>query len=148
MAKTFHSGSIKKSIIIKSNQEKVWRTISDIVGLPKWVVDVKSCKFKTKTKRGIGAIREIIFLDGNKIEEHVISWDTNESFSYVAVSGLPLRAYVATITLSKQTKNSTRVIWKSYLNSKKMTQKEFTEFLVFMGTFYQSSLENLKMLLE
>jgi hypothetical protein len=38
--------------------------------------------------------------------------------------------------------------WESYVNSKKMTEKEFLEFLVFMGTFYETSLSNLKEILE
>ncbi|MDO7697459.1 MAG: SRPBCC family protein, partial [Nitrosopumilus sp.] len=36
----------------------------------------------------------------------------------------------------------------SYLNSQKMSEKQFLEFLVFMGSFYEASLENLKTSLE
>ena len=32
--------------------------------------------------------------------------------------------------------------------SKKMSEKQFLEFLVFMGSFYEASLENLKILLQ
>jgi len=64
------------------------------------------------------------------------------------LEGLPLRAYVATISIKNKTKNITEITWQSYLNSKKMSEKQFLEFLVFMGSFYDASLENLKMLLE
>ncbi len=148
MRKSFYSGSVKKSIIVNVSREKVWKNMSNIVGLPKWAANVKSCRFCTTAKHGVGAVRQLTFVDGNKIEEHIISWNNGESFSYVAVSGLPLRAYVATITLDVQKKNQTIITWQSYLNSKKMTQKEFAEFLAFMGVFYQISLENLKALLE
>ena len=148
MKKSFHTGSVKKTIKIKASNEKVWRKISNIVGLPTWVVDVKKTVFLSKNKRGIGAVRLITFADGNEIEEHVIAWKNKEFFTYIATEGLPLRAYVATISIKKKSKYLTELTWQSYLNSKKMSEKQFLEFLVFMGAFYEASLENLKILLE
>ena len=146
--KSFHTGTVKKSIIIKASKQKVWRKISNIVGLPSWLIDVKKTIYLSKKKRGVGAIREITFNDGNTIEEHVVAWQNEEYFTYVATEGLPLRAYVATISIKPKSKNSIQLTWQSYLNSKKMTENEFLEFLVFMGTFYEASLENLKESLE
>ncbi len=145
--KTYYSGTVKKSILIKASRDKVWRKVSNIVGLPEWLIDVKKTVYLSKTKRGVGAIRNITFDDGNQIEEHVIAWDNKKSFSYLAVTGLPLRVYHATISIKPQ-KKSTRVTWQSYFNSKKMTKKEFNEFVSFMGSFYQASLKNLKLKLE
>jgi len=145
---SFHTGSVKKTIKIKTSQNKVWNKISNIVGLPTWVVDVKKTVFLSKNKRGIGAVRLITFADGNEIEEHVIAWKNKEFFTYIATEGLPLRAYVATISIKKKSKYLTELTWQSYLNSKKMSEKQFLEFLVFMGAFYEASLENLKILLE
>lgn len=147
-AKSFHTGTVKKSIIIKAPKQKVWRKISNIIGLPSWLIDVKKTTYLSKKKRGVGAIREITFKDGNTIEEHVVAWQDGEYFTYVATEGLPLRAYVATISIIPKSKNSIQLTWQSYLNSKKMTENEFLEFLVFMGTFYEASLENLKNSLE
>lgn len=147
-AKSFHTGTVKKSIIIKAPKQKVWRKISNIIGLPSWLIDVKKTTLLSKKKRGVGAIREITFKDGNTIEEHVVAWQDGEYFTYVATEGLPLRAYVATISIIPKSKNSIQLTWQSYLNSKKMTENEFLEFLVFMGTFYEASLENLKNSLE
>ncbi len=146
--KASYSGTIKKSILIKASRDKVWRKISNIVGLPEWLVNVKKTVYLSKTKRGVGAIRNITFDDGNQIEEHVVAWDNKKSFSYLAVTGLPLRVYHATISIKPQTAKSTRVTWQSYFNSKKMTKKEFNEFVSFMGSFYQASLRNLKSKLE
>jgi len=145
---SFHTGSVKKTIKIKASQNKVWNKISNIIGLPTWVVDVKKTVFLSKNKRGVGAIRLITFVDGNKIEEHVIAWKNKEFFTYIATEGLPLRAYVATISIKKKSKNLTELTWQSYLNSEKMSEKQFLEFLVFMGAFYDASLENLKTILE
>lgn len=146
--KTFQTGTVKKIIKIKASKDKVWRKISNITGLPEWVVDVKSTKFLSKKKRDVGAIRLITFSDGNKIEEHIVAWKNKEYFTYIATEGLPLRAYVATISIKSKSKKLVELTWKSYLNSEKMTETQFLEFLAFMGIFYETSLENLKEILE
>lgn len=148
MKKSFHTGSVKKTIKIKASNEKVWRKISNIVGLPTWVVDVKKTTYLSKKKKDVGAVRLITFSDGNKIEEHVVAWKNKEYFTYIATEGLPLRAYVATISIKKKSAKLTELTWQSYLNSMKMSEKEFLEFLAFMGAFYEASLENLKTILE
>ena len=146
--KSHHTGTVKKSIILNVPKQMVWRKISNIIGLSSWVVDVKKTEFLSQKKRGVGAIRMLTFNDGNKIEEHIVSWKNGESFTYIVTEGLPLRAYVATISIKPKNKNSVSLSWQSYINSKKMTEKEFLEFLVFMGTFYEISLNNLKNILE
>ena len=146
--KTFHTGSVKKTIKIKATRDKVWRKISNILGLPTWVVDVKKTVYLSSKKRGIGAVRLITFNDGNKIEEHVVAWKDKEYFSYIATEGLPLRAYVATISIKAKSRSTVELTWQSYLNSKKMTEKQFLDFIAFMGSFYEASLENLKTSLE
>jgi len=146
--KTNYSGIVKKSILINSSSDKVWRKISNIAGLPEWVLDVKKTVYLSKIKKGVGAIRNITFEDGNQIEEHVVAWKNKKYFSYLAISGLPLRVYHATISIESKTRKTTRVTWQSYFNSKKMTKKEFDEFVSSLCSFYQSSLENLKLKLE
>jgi uncharacterized protein YndB with AHSA1/START domain len=146
--KSFHSGTIKRTITIKASKDKVWRKISNIVGLPSWLPDVTKTEYLSMRKKDVGAVRLITFADGNKIEEHIVAWEKGEYFTYVATEGLPLRAYVATISIKNKTKTNTQLTWQSYLNSQKMSEKEFLEFLVFMGSFYEASLENLKKLLE
>ena len=148
MAKTYHTGMVKKSILIKSSKDKVWKKVSNIVGLPEWLIDVKKTVYLSKKRRGVGAIRNITFADGNQIEEHVVSWNDKKSFSYIATTGLPLRIYHATISIDGISSKSTKVTWQSYLNSKKMTKNQFDEFVKFMNDFYQASLKNLKSKLE
>jgi len=146
--KSFHTGTIKKTITIKTSKEKVWCKISNIAGLPSWVIDVKKTIYLSKKRRNIGAIRKIIFANGNTIEEHVVAWKERESFTYIATEGLPLRAYVATLSIKRKDKKTTQLTWESYFNSKKMSTKQFNEFVSDMGKFYEVSLENLKHLLE
>ena len=148
MKKSFHTGSVKKTITIKASKEKVWRKISNIAGLSSWVIDVKKTTYLSKKRRDVGAIRKITFTDGNTIEEHIVAWKEKEYFTYVATYGLPLRVYVATIAIKSKNKKTTRLTWQSYFNSKKMSMKQFLKFVTFMGTFYEASLENLKRSLE
>lgn len=146
--KNHHSGFLKKSVVVNVPQPKVWKKISNITDLSDWVADVKKTIFLSKIKRGVGAIRKIIFKDGNIVQEYVVGWKNGKYFSYIAVSGLPLRVYHATISIKSLGKKSVQITWQSYFNSKKMTKKEFNEFLSFLGTFYQDSLKNLKLKLE
>ena len=146
--KSYYSGIVKKTIVIKSSSDKVWKKISNLVGLPEWLIDVKKTVYHSKIKSGVGAIRNITFDDGNQIEEHVVAWKNKEYFSYLALNGLPLRVYHATISIKQQSRKSTLVTWQTYLNSKKMTKKEFNEFKLFLENFYQKSLGNLKLKLE
>jgi len=146
--KSFHTDSVKKTITIKASKEKVWRKISNIAGLSSWVIDVKKTTYLSKKRRDVGAIRKITFTDSNTIEEHVVAWKEKEYFTYVATYGLPLRVYVATIAIKSKNKKITQLTWQSYFNSKKMSMKEFMRFVTFMGTFYETSLENLKRTLE
>ena len=147
LIKDYHNGIVKKSITINASKEKVWKKISNIIEL-EWLEGIKIVKSISSKKQGIGAIRELEFQDGSIIKEFIVGWKNNEYFSYIAVSGLPLRGYHATISLTTKNEKSIMVTWKSYFNSDKMTQKQFTEFYSFLGLFYVKSLNTLKTSLE
>lgn len=148
MEKSYESGIMKKTIKISSSKEEVWKFLCNIVGLERWVYGVKKTIYLSDKKRGVGAIRRIFFNDGNQVEEQVVGWKNGEYFSYIATSGLPLRAYHATISIEEVKKDSIKVTWQSFFNTQKMSKKEFSEFTNFIGSFYQESLSNLKKVLE
>ena len=143
----YHTGTVKKTVSVKATKQKVWRKISNIIGLS-WLEGQKRTIYLSKKKRDVGSIRKIFFENGDVVEEHIVGWKNNEYFSYIAVSGLPLRAYHATISIEQIGKNSVKITWQSYFNSEKMTRKEFSDFVKFLSGFYQNSLKNLKALLE
>ena len=95
----FIQGALKKQSKSKLQRTKFGGKLSNIAGLPTWVVDVKKTVYLSKKKKDVGAVRLITFADGNKIEEHVVAWKKGEYFTYIATEGLPLRAYVATISI-------------------------------------------------
>ena len=137
-----NSNSVKKSIIIDTDLDKAWSKISKIVNLD-WLDGQISTKFLSEKKTGVGAKRLISFEDGSKVEEHVVGWKSKKYFSYIAVSGLPLEAYHATISIEKDNNKSVKVTWESYFASKS-TKNEFDEFRKFLSNFYSKSLKNLK----
>jgi len=136
-----NSGSIKKSVIINTDLDKAWSKISKITKLD-WLQGQKSTKILGEKKTGIGSKRLISFEDGSKVEEHIVGWRMREYFSYIAISGLPLNAYHATISIEKKEK-SVKITWESYFSSDS-TKNEFDEFVLFLSNFYVQSLKNLK----
>ena len=137
-----HVGSAKKSVIVKASVETVWKKLSKITKLD-WLEEQKSSKFLSQKKYGVGAIGLISFEDGSDVEEHVVEWSTKKGFSYIAITGLPLLAYLATISMKKVSSGRVKVTWQSYFVSDKK-KKEFLEFSKFLSRFYSKSLQNLK----
>jgi len=129
-------------VIVKASVETVWKKQSKITKLD-WLEEQKSSKFLSQKKYGVGAIRLISFEDGSDVEEHVVEWSTKKGFSYIAITGLPLLAYLATISMKKTSGGRVKVTWQSYFISNKK-KKEFLEFSKFLKQFYTKSLQNLK----
>ena len=46
--KKFHSGSVKKQVLINASHKKVWQKISNIVGLPEWIDEIKTARYLSK----------------------------------------------------------------------------------------------------
>jgi len=136
-----NSGSVKKSVLIDAELEKVWTKVSKITKLD-WLQGQKSTKYLSEKKSGVGSKRLISFEDGSNVEEYIVGWRPKEYFSYIAISGLPLNAYHATISLQESKKN-TKITWESYFASN-APKKEFEEFIEFLSEFYSKSLKNLK----
>ena len=82
-----NSGSVKKSVTIDADLEKVWTKISKITKLD-WLNGQKSTKYLSEKKSGVGAKRLISFEDGSDVEEHIVGWKPKEYFSY-RKEGLP-----------------------------------------------------------
>ena len=135
------TNSIKKSVNINTDIDHAWNKISKINELD-WVEGQKSTKFLTNKNRGIGTVRLISFNDGSNVEEHIVGWSPKKYFSYIAVSGLPIDAYHATISMEKTAK-MIKITWESYFSSK-CSKTEFADFTKFLSQFYVSSLKNLK----
>ena len=139
------TNSVKKSVTSNADINKVWNYVSKITSLS-WLEGHKSSKFLSEKKRGVGAIRSISFEDGTNVVEYVVGWRPKKYFSYIVTSGLPIDAYHATISMSKNNDYVT-LTWESYFTSRG-TKSEFNVFTKFLSNFYAISLNNLKNELE
>ena len=93
-----HAGSAKRSVTIDADVETIWKKLGKITKLD-WLEEQKSSKFLSQKKYGVGAIRLISFEDGSDVEEHIVAWSPKKGFSYIAITGLPLLAYLAVVEL-------------------------------------------------
>jgi len=137
-----HEGSAKRSVMVRASVEAVWKKLSKITKLD-WLEEQKSSKFLTQKKYGVGTRRLISFEDGSDVEEHIVEWYPKKGFSYIAITGLPLLSYLATISMKKAASGRVKVTWQSCFVSDKK-KKEFLEFSKFLSQFYLKSLQNLK----
>lgn len=142
-----YCGTVLQAVTINAPKKNVWKEISNIVGLPDWIADIKKAEFLSKIKYGIGGARRLWFSDGSIVDEYVTGWKEEQYLSYIATSGLPLRGYHATISITAR-KNASYVLWNSFLISEKSDRRQFEEFLSFMESFYADSLKNLKARIE
>ena len=147
MEKIYHLGTLKKSIDVFTDPEKAWSVLSKITDLG-WLSGIKSSKFLTPKISGTGAIRRISFMDGTIVKEIIVGWRPKKYFSYIAVSGLPLRGYHATISITIKNDQCVNIEWQSFFSSELMTKKEFNNFFKLLTEFYTESLKNLKIILE
>lgn len=148
MAKTAHNHTLRRTIRVRASRNTAWRLLADIAGMPAWAHNVRKTAILSEKKRGVGAVRLVTFSDGRKVEEHITSWKPKSCFTYAATDGLPLRAYVATISIAESGGGSVRITWQSYMSSAYMTESQFGMFLADLAAFYEISLGNLRRLLE
>ncbi|MFY9300843.1 MAG: SRPBCC family protein [Candidatus Nitrosotenuis sp.] len=146
-SQTRYCSTVTQSVTIHRTPDIVWEEIGDFAGLARWVRDVQKTGLLSKTKRGIGAAREISFSDGSHVIEYAVGWAEKSYISYIATSGLPLEGYHATISIL-QKGGASEVSWTSFLISDSQDRKKFDEFLGFIESFYSDSLKNLKARLE
>lgn len=142
-----YTATVSQSVTVGVPSTRAWREIGNIVGLADWVTGVKKVEFLSGIKHGIGASREILFSDGGKVIEYVVGWKSGEYISYIATSGLPLDGYHATLSVFPKGKG-VQITWMSFLISRGPDKKQFEEFLEFIESFYEKSLDNLKTNLE
>ena len=82
-----------------------------------------------------------LVFDGNSVKEIITGWKKGEYLSYVALSGLGISAYHATISL-KPVRGKTRITWESVFADK--DGKIVENFKKEIGEFYSKSLRALR----
>ncbi len=134
------SDMMRKTILVDATSAKVWRTISQITNLW-WAVRVVKTAPIAGPRTGFGAGRIISFDAGNAVKEIITGWSPGQYLSYIALSGLDISAYHATISL-RPVGDKTRIIWESVFADK--DEKRVENFKNEIGEFYSESLRSLR----
>lgn len=148
--------SVNQSIVIDAPAEQVWEVAGDFAGLSRWLPVIPSSRLILGKNREQGAIRELVRLNGTKVEERLDHYDPwNMTFSYSYVGGQPLVSdYLATMTVKDLGNGKTRVDWKAnfrrlhyWTDQAPQGQEDETLVAAFNRT-YSGGLQNLKKVVE
>ena len=120
MVVTGFSTTVRKTTLVDAAPAKVWKSISQITNLW-WAAGVAKTVPLAGPRTGFGAGR-IISFDANSVKEIITGWKKGEYLSYVALSGLGISAYHATISL-KPVRGKTRITWESVFADKAAHQR-------------------------
>jgi NADPH:quinone reductase len=137
---------VVRSTIIDAPIERVWAVLRDFNSHDQWhaVVD-KSLIERSEASDQVGCIRNFTLKDGNRIREQLLSLDDrNYKSTYCIVeSTVPLRNYVATITLKPVTDgNRTFWHWESSFLTPPGQEKDLSHLVA--HDVYESGFENLR----
>lgn len=117
------------------DSQKAWEVISQIDSMPKWAVGVKKTTITSMAKK-LGGTRKITLGD-DIIVERIVGWRSREYLSYIALEGLPVDWYHATMSVGSVLR------WESYFGSSNMSDEKFEEFKKKLRSFYSDSLKNI-----
>lgn len=132
------SKDVNSSITINASKTDIFNIISDHEGTPNWVHKVKKVTLKKEgqPKNGVGAMREVVFrpMLWTTVQEEILSYDQNESFTYRIAEGMPgLVDHLGKWSLESTSDGKTKVTWAVHFDFSKRHI-----FSWFVGSFAKS----------
>lgn len=108
---------------IAAPADKVWETVRDFNGLPKWIAPIAKSALEGS---GVGAVRTLTLGDGAQVTERLESFDEGQrALSYRILSApLPLGNYVATMQVRELGPGRCEVAWSSTFDPKGASEAE------------------------
>lgn len=118
--------SVSLKTRIQAPAEKVWQTVGDFNGLPKFV---EAATKSSMEGEGVGALRTLTLPDGAEIVEKLESLDDEaKSLSYSILSGpLPVDGYIANMKISAAGAEACELEWSSTFEPKGVSEAEARE---------------------
>ena len=113
---------------INASADKVWKTISDFNGIPKYCSAFSN---STMEGSGVGAVRTLTTQDGAQIVERLESLDEKaRSLRYAIVtSPLPLEGYVSTMKLKDLGEGQCELDWSCTFQPKGASEDELKKLI-------------------
>src|SRR3982751_1753163 len=96
----------------------VWRVLVDSRGWPRWTFVPRASLEREgdPAPDGVGAIRRL-GAPGFWSREQVVSWEPPSRYAYTLLKGLPIRDYLAEVTL-RSDDGGTAIVWAGRFDAK------------------------------
>jgi NADPH:quinone reductase len=137
---------VVRSTIIDAPIERVWEILRDFNSHDQWHDVVEASRIEGgESPTQVGCIRDFTLKDGNRVREQLLTLsDTEFKSTYCIVEAtIPLRRYVATVTLKRVTDgNRTFWHWESTFATPPGRERELGD-MVAQGV-YEAGFENLR----
>ena len=106
---------VEHSIVIDATPEQVWEVAGDFNGIQRWLPTIAESRLILGKNRQVGAIRELTRVNGTKVQEKLLEYETDPfSFTYTYVGGVVASTdYFATMTVSGAGNGKSKVTWKA-----------------------------------
>jgi mxaD protein len=147
--------NVTESVEIKAPVDRVWAVAKDFDSLNKWHPGFSKDELVKGTNNEVGAVRKLTIKDGPSFTEELLAFD-NATHTYrykIIESPLPLRDYVATLTVKPGKDGTTKVTWvgkfkrKNPAENPPEAESDAAAVKLITGVF-RGGLANLKHLLE
>jgi hypothetical protein len=135
--------SVSMQTTVHASADKVWKTISDFNGLPKFVAAITHSSIEGS---GVGALRTLTLAGGGPpIVEKLERWDAKtRTLSYSIVkSGLPVQNYLSTMEVLDAGKDKSELKWSSTFEPKGVSEAQAKKIV---EGVYTAGFEGLKKL--
>ena len=137
---------VTRSTVVDAPIERVWAVLRDFNSHDQWHDVVQESRIEGgESPTQVGCIRNFTLQDGNRVREQLLTLsDTDFKSTYCIVEAtIPLRRYVATVTLKRITDgNRTFWHWESTFATPPGRERELRD-LVAQGV-YEAGFENLR----
>lgn len=147
---------IEHSIVIDATPEQVWAVAGDFVGINRWLPPIPESRLILGKNNQVGAIRELTRMNGTKVQEKLLEYETDPmTLTYTYVGGMVAATdYFATMIVSAAGGGKTRVVWKArfkriayWTDNPPQGQDDATP-LNGLNKLYPAGLQNLKKIVE
>jgi uncharacterized protein YndB with AHSA1/START domain len=120
LAATPQTLHVTETVKIKAPLERVWATVKDFDGLPKWHPGFASAELVSGSNGKPGAVRKLTIKDGPVVTERLLAYDeAKHSYRYtITESPLPITHYTATVAVRAGSAGMTHVTWSGSFRRK------------------------------
>jgi len=94
--------TIKQSVIVEANKQKVWEVLKDFGGVYRWHPKVETSPLHSANNEGIGAKRTCNFYDGTSVDEEVTAYKEGEYMEIILTNfSMPLKRATARVEIKE-----------------------------------------------